>query len=131
MRNEKESTTKMTSLSIKWGKSEKSTYDVILTTLWCSTIHRIFRDERDERVKTVEDALFRANDAYDDLKEENDKMREELNLTLEQAERFHEESEKWNEDKEKLEQQLRYVTELWPHHYVILEILLRYWDYTT
>ena len=110
MRNEKESTTKMTSLSIKWGKSEKSTYDVILTTLWRSLIHRIFRDERDERVKTVEDALFRANDAYDDLKEENDKMREELNLTLEQAERFHEESEKWNEDKEKLEQQLRYLT---------------------
>ena len=84
-------------------------------------IHRILRDERDERVKTVEDALFRANDAYDDLKEENDKMREELNLTLEQAERFHEESEKWNEDKEKLEQQLRYVT----MNYVIVTSSLR------
>lgn len=66
-------------------------------------IHQM-RDERDERVKTVEDALFRANDAYDDVKNENDKMREELNLA---SERFHEESEKWNEDKEKLEQQLR------------------------
>ena len=68
----------------------------------------IFRDERDERVKTVEDALFRANDAYDDVKNENDKMREELNLA---AERFQEESEKWNEDKEKLEQQLRFVSQ--------------------
>ena len=76
-------------------------------TLRKQLIHRIFRDERDERVKTVEDALFRANDAYDDVKNENDKMREELNLA---AERFHEESEKWNEDKEKLEQQLRFVS---------------------
>ena len=77
------------------------------TRLYRSTKSKpIFRDERDERVKTVEDALFRANDAYDDVKNENDKMREELNLA---AERFQEESEKWNEDKEKLEQQLRLV----------------------
>lgn len=62
------------------------------------------REERDERVKTVEDALFRANDAYDEVKNENDKLREELNLA---SERFHEETERWNEDREKLEQQLR------------------------
>ena len=84
------------------------------TRLYRSTKTKpIFRDERDERVKTVEDALFRANDAYDDVKNENDKMREELNLA---AERFQEESEKWNEDKEKLEQQLRFASQ---NNYVI------------
>ena len=58
------------------------------------------------RAKQVEDALFRANDKFDEVNKEKHQLAEELHLI---DDKHNEERENWGAEKEKLEQNLRFV----------------------
>ena len=58
------------------------------------------------RAKQVEDALFRANDKFDEVNKEKHQLAEKLHLI---DDKHNEERENWAAEKEKLEQNLRLV----------------------
>ena len=70
------------------------------------------------RAKQVEDALFRANDKFDEVNKEKHQLAEELHRIVEKQA---EERENWLAEKEKLEQNLRLV---FSHKLVILVLNL-------
>ena len=55
-------------------------------------------------MKAVEDALFRANDSYDEIDSQNRKLKNELDVACDNLER---ERMLWEVDRGKLEQNLR------------------------
>lgn len=79
------------------------------------SVNILFREECDkysQRVKTVEDALFRANDSYEDMRQENIDLIKEQKRYEQHIEHLEEEMGNWEEEREQHKKDLRYFHKL-------------------
>merc|ERR1712113_143778 len=67
-------------------------------------------DKYSQRVKTVEDALFRANDSYEDMRQENIDLIKEQKRYEQHIEHLEEEMGNWEEEREQHKKDLRNET---------------------